>query len=507
MRSKPGKISLIVLLFLAQWAYVRADEILTVISSVTFNYSNASNNDYGRDVAIDNQGNIIIAGYTDVSSVYFLTAKYNSDFTALISSHTINGDSAYDDYAYGVAVDQSDHIYVTGTADSNDQSFYTIEYDTGLAVDNAVSFDPNSRVQDAADIVVDNSGNVIVTGVNNSAVEGLNYDYCTVKYNSSLVLQSSVTYDGQATGEDYSNAVTVDTSGNIIVTGYTTDGLGNKNCHTIKYDSSLNELYFHTLTNTTDDVGTGVGVDSSGNIYVAGHRSDGSKRSYFILKYPSNLTSVTASVSFDVASGTDNYVNAATVEDDGTVTLVGHRDNGSDTDWCMVRYDNTLQTVLSSAAYAAPAGGDDSAYGVAVDSCYIVMAGHITSSDKDIFAIKYKYTRTSESEPEPDDDPAEDDPEVSVTPKEIKIVGSTEGKGTINPDKGDTAEIYFKGASTGKYTLRIFTQLGELVYEESKESLPDGKFSWIPKDLASGIYIAHVKGPGVDIHKKIAILR
>ncbi|MFH1414751.1 MAG: hypothetical protein ABIH89_01525 [Elusimicrobiota bacterium] len=47
----------------------------------------------------------------------------------------------------------------------------------------------------------------------------------------------------------------------------------------------------------------------------------------------------------------------------------------------------------------------------------------------------------------------------------------------------------------------------KLVYEETKDNLTQGNFSWIPEDIASGIYIAHVNGPGVNVKKKIAILR
>ena len=81
------------------------------------------------------------------------------------------------------------------------------------------------------------------------------------------------------------------------------------------------------------------------------------------------------------------------------------------------------------------------------------------------------------------------------------------GGGTINPDRGEKVTINFKGTTTGSYTLRIFTLLGELVHDETKDSLAAGTFAWIPEDIASGIYIVSVKGPGIDIQKKVAILR
>jgi hypothetical protein len=81
-------------------------------------------------------------------------------------------------------------------------------------------------------------------------------------------------------------------------------------------------------------------------------------------------------------------------------------------------------------------------------------------------------------------------------------------KGTFNPDKGKPLAIGFKGSSGGTFTLRIFSPCGELVHSESIiANNAEGWFSWIPGNLATGIYFAHVDGPGVKKFKKFAILR
>ena len=89
----------------------------------------------------------------------------------------------------------------------------------------------------------------------------------------------------------------------------------------------------------------------------------------------------------------------------------------------------------------------------------------------------------------------------------IIVIGSTKNRGVINPDQGDTAKIYFNGSQTGKYECRIFTLNGELIWQSTQDNVSSGIFEWIPGNIASGGYIASVRGPGLNEKKKIAILR
>ncbi len=116
--------------------------------------------------------------------------------------------------------------------------------------------------------------------------------------------------------------------------------------------------------------------------------------------------------------------------------------------------------------------------------------------------------------PDPDPDPSPDpdpDPEpvTEIDAGSMSIIGSSDPRrrGTINPDEGDTVRVIYRGSREGSFTLTIYTLLGEEVYRESRHSAAEGEFNWAPGNLASGTYIAHLKGPGVDKVRKIAILR
>ncbi|MFC2061041.1 choice-of-anchor Q domain-containing protein [Elusimicrobiota bacterium] len=128
--------------------------------------------------------------------------------------------------------------------------------------------------------------------------------------------------------------------------------------------------------------------------------------------------------------------------------------------------------------------------------------GHMRSDGKvDIGA--FEYTEPVDTEEEEDDEEIVEE----IEKEEITIVGPRERKGTINPDKGDKAKIYFKGNKAGNFNCRIFTLDGDLVWEDSAKGTESGMFEWAAKNVSSGSYIVHVKGPGVNSRKKIIVIK
>jgi len=133
-----------------------------------------------------------------------------------------------DDHATALAVDGSNNVIVTGYSLGGGSYPYphyaTIKYSSaGVPVwTNRYNGLPNYWDQASA-VAVDSSNNVIVTGF--SVASGtypfsLNYDYATIKYSSAGAPLWTNFYNGSGRLPDYATAVAVDSSNNVIVTGY-----------------------------------------------------------------------------------------------------------------------------------------------------------------------------------------------------------------------------------------------------------------------------------------------
>src|SRR6266542_279854 len=200
-----------------------------------------------------------------------------------------NGTGNGYDEAKAVAVDSSGNVYVAGTSlglgTLND--YATIKYDSaGQQQWVALYNDPDNPDAQLNAMTIDRSGNVYVTGW--SGINNVYYDCTTIKYNSAGQEQWVVRYNVQPRGYAAGAAIAVDSSGNIYVA---TDATNQPNvvfCATIKYNASGEQQWvaeYHGWANA--DYPAAIAVDKAGSAYVTGTSYTCLGYDYLTLKYNS----------------------------------------------------------------------------------------------------------------------------------------------------------------------------------------------------------------------------
>ena len=178
-----------------------------------------------------------------------------------------------------LAIDDNGNVYVTGTSLTNATNGFdivTVKYDAlGNLKWSMIYNGSASSLDEARDIAVDKNGNVYVTGY--VASTGPNYDYITIKYDSLGNQQWATTYNGSGNGYDEAYALALDTLGNVYVTGGSDAGSQGSNYVTIKYNASGVQQWATSYNGSGNsiDAATQIKLDAQFNVYVSG-RSTGS---------------------------------------------------------------------------------------------------------------------------------------------------------------------------------------------------------------------------------------
>jgi hypothetical protein len=177
--------------------------------------------------------------------------------------------------ASAIAVDSGGNVFVTGFSgpcgNGNGWDFATVAYsNAGVALWTNRYDGPANSSDSALAIAVDGSGNVFVTGESLSNVAAGDTDYATIKYSNEGVPLWTNRYSGPSTGEDRATAIVVDRSGNVIVTGESFNG-SDYDYATIKYSNDGVPLWTNRFSKSGRlDVPNAIACDSSGNVIVTG---------------------------------------------------------------------------------------------------------------------------------------------------------------------------------------------------------------------------------------------
>ena len=233
-------------------------------------------------IAFDNAGNVVATGFAYApGGGKIVTVKYAPDGTAAWTNVTSPG-AFYS--AREIAVDASGNIYVAGNLGAD---LGIIKLDAnGQQLWLASYGGPNLASDTLISMSLDPSGNVLLTGFSYTAFT--HQDYLTVKFDSNGNRLWTARFSGNGDfGQDTPSAISVDNNGNAYVTGYSPRGANFSEFATVKYDPDGNQLWVARYNLGGDyDAAIDLALDAAGNVYVTGLSFDGSTELNIVtLKY------------------------------------------------------------------------------------------------------------------------------------------------------------------------------------------------------------------------------
>ena len=239
-----------------------------------FNYTTANEDDIPVSIALDNAGNIVVAGYSDsdpssiVSNDDVLTLKY-SGAGSLLWTQRYNGLNNGIDRACKVSINTTNDIYIGGRVDNGDDDYLLIKYSSAGSQTWLRSFDNGSNDRGIT-MAMDATGNCYLSGRSSN---GTDHDIVTLKYNSTGTILYTATYD--YVGDDRATAITVDATGNAYVTGQSDGDLTANRIFdfvTIKYNTTGVQQWATRYAGSAggDDIPESIAVTAAGEVWVTG---------------------------------------------------------------------------------------------------------------------------------------------------------------------------------------------------------------------------------------------
>ncbi len=295
-----------------------------------------SEEDSGHAVAIDKEGNIFVAGYTDGSidgqtpagEVNMFLAKFNNSGTK-VWTRQWGSDSFSLEASKGIAVDIAGNVFVTGYTDG--------ELDGNTNAGAACVMCSGMHITQCFHI---SCKDAFLTKFSPDGTKVWTKQWGT-KYN------------------DVGNAVAVDGAGNIYVTGKTGDYtdsqtspltiLGDQNMVLTKWRSDGTQEWSKQWGSSAMEEGTGVAVSSSGAVFVTGYTSGAldenqSRGGYdiFLVKVDGTGTQLWAE---QWGSGLNDYGNAVAIDPDDRIFVVGATSSAFDGNLSMGGTDAFLSII------------------------------------------------------------------------------------------------------------------------------------------------------------------
>ncbi|MCC7302356.1 MAG: hypothetical protein IT233_06920 [Bacteroidia bacterium] len=292
------------------WLVIKYNSSGTQQWVITYNGSNNGNDD-ATDLVVDAAGNPVVTGSAnDINGTLsdIVTKKLSSSNGSTLWTNTYNGTANDNDFGKLITQDKNGNIFVAGRSFVSGYWFdyITLRLNASTGVQmwatgyGYTDVNTNVKYEEVNGLIADSLGNVYITGQSqgNGNQTALN-DIATIKYNSAGVQQWVMRYAGSGNVDDRGADIALDDTLNVYITGYKSINSTNRDMITIKYNSAGTQMWLvtHDALGNGMDESKAVEVLDDGSVYIAGSGDVDPSTSvvnedYHVIKYSPQNTSV-----------------------------------------------------------------------------------------------------------------------------------------------------------------------------------------------------------------------
>jgi len=306
-----------------------------------------------------------------------------------------NGTGSAIDKVVDFELDALGNTFVTGTSfNGTDFDVITVKYDnTGTEL--WVNTYGGSGLDEARALVLDNSGNVIVTGA--KFISGGDWDIFVLKISGSSGVQDWDQVHGGSALYDIGNDIAVNAANEIYVVGNNNFSASDLDYIVIKYSSLGVEIAVTTAGGDFTDEGLFIALDASSNVYLGGTREFASSSTYFdfrIMKFSSDLSSIIWTTYGDSGFSNIDKPNAMILDASGNIFIGGQGFvSTTEQDDYFVMKLNNAGVVQWQKMYGGDDGTTDKINALVVDDAtgnlYVTGKSKSIATAEDYYTIAY----------------------------------------------------------------------------------------------------------------------
>lgn len=448
-------------------------------------YLPGSSKEYPSDMIVDDSSNVIVIGYQN-NEVLALKINSAGDY---VWTKTYKRNSTPGDVGCALALDSLRNIYIAATSylSPTGQNIWLLKI-------NPYSGDTlwTRVVQRAGNcgfykifsryIGVDKDNNIYITGTCDWNCGAPFDDYFTIKYKPNGDSVRSVLFVGN--NFDTPNGLCIDNDNNIIITGNSVGYTYNNNILTVKYDSSLNLIWYKRFNELIRSESNEIVLDNQNNIYICGQYGSTNPplSDYIIIKYyPNGDTSWVRT--YNGAGNGNDYALNMEIDLQNNLYVIG-----TTTEINQNQILTTIKLNPNGLLYWQTKDSGGIPYNekpITVYNSNIYLTGW---HNQDNFTIKYSQ------------------PTGIINNNNKSFISHIITY--PNPFNGELRlEIILNNKSIVSIKIyNILGQLIEIIINEKEIKAGKNKFMWFPNNLPSGVYFIKIsKNEAYEIKKVLLI--